>query len=285
MDGQFHLFPSLPPELRLHIWSLAVMDRENTAGANFFTIYHRASHSWKHHKGSYSLADSGLWEACHDSRDMMKRMETQLCSKSSPLVTLSHLGRVPMTAIVTDHCGETRRFTVLPGEDLFVFDLGEYFEASLDFPCFVESITTRTGRGRLDLCRNVAFELDESWFEFTRGHQIDYESLLMVEFVIRAALEMRSNSTIYLIDYALRPRAKDVQPSGAVFQTTRGRFVEFVNEKEWGFDVDDNPLDLRRFYGALYFICVVNREIFMRANSPPGRPEYANVALLGWAPN
>lgn len=72
---------------------------------------------------SGSMEDSGLWEACSESRLEMQR---KFPTPRQPNGNGGWLDRrkdhqTPEQGLVADQCGVTRRFTFMPPTDLFVF--------------------------------------------------------------------------------------------------------------------------------------------------------------------
>ncbi|KAM3556865.1 hypothetical protein ARSEF4850_005339 [Beauveria asiatica] len=145
MANSFHPFSRLPEYLRNMIWTAAVWDR-SVSSANFFTIlpssggYLASSPrvhlgppmsteheckccwdvgSWELTMGSGCMADSGLWEACHESRAVMRRMYP----------TAQGYDGETATGLATDRRGITRRYTFVPSRDVLNIGLYNFINA------------------------------------------------------------------------------------------------------------------------------------------------------------
>ncbi|KAM3511037.1 hypothetical protein MY11210_005314 [Beauveria gryllotalpidicola] len=204
MANTFHPFSRLPPELRKMIWKMAVWNR-SVSSANFFTILpaggaylatsprvrlgpptrngnvcYCGAHgsSWECTMGSGCMVDSGLWEACQESRALMK----------FTYPTAQQYDGKTATGLATDQRGVTRRYTFMPSRDLLVlgtenfitafrnpdreidcvFDVPRATNSSVVSPFSVPSSAISGARGtprppRLSDIRRIAVALDPDW--------------------------------------------------------------------------------------------------------------------------
>lgn len=304
MITTFHLFPLLPPELRLKIWHLATVDR-SLARANLFSIHpsgtdsfatsnhsayfgppfcgHGCSHdaeycmTWEHHRGCASLADSGLWDACQDSRNIMYQMRKRLTEAGRPTR--------PITAIATDAQQDTRRFTFLPSKDVFIFDLLNYYQA-VKHHCWIDA-PFNFSRKLVRLFEHIAFEFDIKWFEGQNCSTYTEEGRLARELLVKLALDLTEDTTIYLIDYRLcrhaTPPREHLQMDTSVFHGLNGRFIEVIEEDGWGYVCDNPPIPsavrlMREVWTSVHSATywVMDREMACR---------HARLALLAWEPD
>ncbi|RSM01994.1 hypothetical protein CDV31_011077 [Fusarium ambrosium] len=148
MDDTFHYFTELPSELRDQIWNLAI--RPARPGVQIFKLYSPET------KGSvgnamdvvfdyYSiydnyriavpdcddknqstyLIDGALWNTCKESRRVM---EQEFKSTRGSREMVSHMPEqreqdAPAIGYFKNQAGDTRYLTVLPHQDLFLFQL------------------------------------------------------------------------------------------------------------------------------------------------------------------
>ncbi|KAM3501621.1 hypothetical protein MY10362_005403 [Beauveria mimosiformis] len=193
MATTFHPFSRLPEDLRNMIWKAAVWDR-SVSSANFFTILPSSGAylatsprvrlgpptltenvcncrwqvgSWEFTMGSGCMMDSGLWEACHESRAVMKlRYPT----------AQGHDGETA-TGLATDQRGITRRYTFVPSRDVLVIGLYNFIHAfqnpDREIDC-VFNVPPATNNSvvspllRLSDLRHIAVWLDRDWERIDR---------------------------------------------------------------------------------------------------------------------
>ncbi|OAA37085.1 hypothetical protein BBO_07784 [Beauveria brongniartii RCEF 3172] len=234
MANTFHPFSRLPADLRHMIWKAAVWDR-SVSSANFFTILpssgaylatsprvrlgpptltdnvcncHRHVGSWKFAMGSGCMVDSGLWEACYESRAVMKLRYP----------TAQGYDGETATGLATDLRGITRRYTFVPSRDVLVIGLYNFIHAfqnpdreidcvfdvppatnnSVVLPFSVLPSTIFGAQGnhptrlRLGDMRHIAVWLDRDW------EQIDRRKIEIIDLFAAITRILHSDTVFYL---------------------------------------------------------------------------------------
>ncbi|KAK8150055.1 hypothetical protein G3M48_004434 [Beauveria asiatica] len=234
MANSFHLFSRLPEYVRNMIWKAAVWDR-SVSSANFFTILPsggaylassprvhlgppmgteqeckccRDVGSWELTMGSGCMADSGLWEACHESRAVMRRMYP----------TAQGYDGETATGLATDRRGITRRYTFVPSRDVLniglynfihafknpdreidcVFDVPPATNNSVVSPFSVPLSTIFGAQGnhprrlRLSDMRHIAVWLDRDW------ERIDRRKMEIIDLFVAITRILHPDTIFYL---------------------------------------------------------------------------------------
>ncbi|KAJ2967004.1 hypothetical protein NQ176_g9877 [Zarea fungicola] len=315
MTTTFHPFPLLPPELRLKIWELAIRDTD-VAGVNFVELdwhetlplpnglvatgHHNrrpgllpASCAMKRqpcdhcdygptrgkclrkNKSSY-LYDSGLWDACRESRHVMflklrgskRRLQRDEDAARSAHATLAFEG---------EDDNSSRHFTLFPRSDLFFMLHG------------VGHASGRKKRNRyLDTCfgprhhtlqdvQHFAMNFNPVWGEERYGdHPASMQWFLAI-----GAGGLKSHVTLYVVDRRL-VRRQEVPASSLlrherVFHASNGVYVEIKDEDEWCYS-EDGKVDLHP--PIFEFMREINDYVDEAAED-----EHARISILGWVPN
>lgn len=311
MSATFHLFPLLPPELRLKIWNLAIRDYSRK-GVHFFGIdsrtgrrhgdllalkptecgktcndcadecdddsYHPFSETLSHGNKSSHFIDSGLWDTCYESRQVM----IQRFGRVTPRL---HFGLVNETAYATygyfDVNGETRHITFSPYQDLFVMTAHEFYYAterhySLDLLFGPMRLTSES-------MHHFGLEMAPSWY--SEGWS-SLQCRQIRKWVMDAMMELPERVTIYFIDYRLRlEEASRTEQENEVFYANSGRFIEVQEADNW--DYDDGMIWLKRRH-CFYFIDKLKEEIAEKILQYYGRSwytEFPKLAVLAWVPD
>ncbi|KAM0666448.1 hypothetical protein ACQRIT_005218 [Beauveria bassiana] len=262
MANTFHPFSRLPADLRDMIWKAAVWDRSRSS-ANFFTIlpsdgeflgrsprvrlgpptrtgrvcnYRQQVGSWESTMGSGCMVDSGLWEACHESRAVMKRMYP----------TAQGYDGETATGLVTDRRGVTQRYTFVPSRDMLVIGLHNFIHAFWDpdreidcvfdvppatnnsavSPFSVPPSTisgaqeTQPRRLRLRDMRHITVLLDRDW------ERVDRRSIATIDFFAAITASLRPDIIFYLCwrDIGHVGNNQAVGDKNARFYTENGYF-------------------------------------------------------------
>lgn len=200
--SQFQLFAKLPKELRDMIWDAAI--RDNSPAAHFFchgaldpnfTVnperrVHATSgrnrrkyrfglsapqsspnneYSWVGGNPSAYMIDSGLWTACWESRERMKRHFQPEKATSGPLDRQGRLlSDAPVTLPFRRDKGERQYLTIRPSEDLLCLQSAKrpalYCNLLANLPTFRRPRPDGVG-WESTIPRNVAIEFDPLCFE------------------------------------------------------------------------------------------------------------------------
>ncbi|PMB73410.1 hypothetical protein BM221_000831 [Beauveria bassiana] len=253
MANSFHLFPSLPPEIRLRVWEGAVVDRRASQGpmtcAPHRNDCNQVDLSWQHGAKSTSEQDSSLWVTCRESRHVMKQMMKKLNrDQNAPSggAGLSSAGGQSQrtggfasasTGISTDDRSEKRRFTFVPDRDLFVFCPRNLLCYSLSFRLRLEDIDcVRPGeRSSMDCINKFAFEIGTHW-------RTKHDKARITHICQRMAWGREKARIFYFIDYRLRHRKGSIadRQTTTAFQAVAGRFFEVKNDGSWGYSAEDS---------------------------------------------
>ncbi|KAH8760578.1 hypothetical protein F5883DRAFT_647663 [Diaporthe sp. PMI_573] len=282
--AQFHSFTDLPKELRDQIWDMAI--RDDDPAVHLFTIYDaekdhdsvvnpakkvhatRASYdpsfyvgfaaprcrasgqlSWTDGNISTYLTDSGLWTACHESRDRMLRRFRP--SETSPQASPQHMpldrGSVweirdkPTASInmefIRDN-GEHQCLTIQPSADLILLQLPENSNISWDssnhwywiedFPSFRWHTNERYWIS--SRIKNVAVEYDPAWAIF--DPRKEYGPFRGVTGGFSEVDEICGLENFWFIDYSLKRKYKSDNCERQTFRAGRLTFIE-VNSMDY----------------------------------------------------
>ncbi|KAL6695572.1 hypothetical protein J3F84DRAFT_395056 [Trichoderma pleuroticola] len=285
MSWKFHQFTNLPTELRLKIWNHGLQPiSPSRHRAHFFSVtnynedgdalkklrvqchlgsdcetnhgseYCLAapkfgdSHSWTNNNPSAYLWDYGMWNACHESREVIeKHYKMNYWTVKLSQDQISIFDHQPLDAYVPfiyPHNGGSYCFAIHPNRDLVCLQpvnastVGYYRENSFfmeDF-CMVDY-----GLGMRGL-PNLALEYDPSWCDgIEKIHDPFY---LFVEMsprglFVRTLVWMVDDSPnyqmLYLIDYNLKDNDKGSHASSKkqkVFNGIDRRFIEASPDSE-----------------------------------------------------
>ncbi|KAJ2978617.1 hypothetical protein NQ176_g3716 [Zarea fungicola] len=277
MSETFDLFPLLPSELRLRTWQLSIRDT-GLAGVNYCDLGLKRSRAIEecifippntrfpnalspstcktlHVKGctacidkgsrgcfhgntSSYLVDSGLWDACKESRQVMLEKFGRLCKRMPPAA--GDVSSADATFAFQLGNGGVRHATVLYGRDLFIISPLDLYHAVKTDP-FVNWCFGSTHRcPALGDLRYFGVPLDLGWDD--RQYSFVKASLC---FIIS---DRKSDMTVYLIDYKLQRRDRRLSPSEArppqhdarVFHASNGKFIEVLDLEDWNDGFDDN---------------------------------------------
>ncbi|KAK8147176.1 hypothetical protein G3M48_002017 [Beauveria asiatica] len=140
------------------------------------------------------------------------------------------------TGISTDDHGETRRFTIVPTRDLFIFCTRRFFGFRLEPGLKLDIDCVLPGeRLSLSCINHFAFEADDHW---PRKDDISEIASAFHEITTQKA----RTPIFYLIDYRLcrqkRPTAD--RQTTTVFQAVGGRFFDAEQDGSWGYNAVDS---------------------------------------------
>lgn len=249
--------------------------------------------SWDHDRGSSALADSGLWDACRESRQAMFKMLGDLVwvTAAGTIDPAPYPGNpyfVPATGIATDSWWETRRFSFLPAMDLFVFDPQNLCDAASKITlidCAHHDDLPRI----LGFCRNIAFEIDQKWLAHVPHPDWDMDKRRAINAIVKSLIYLPRRSPFYLIDYGLVRRTTRAIAGGGdggqVFHAANGRFVQVFNDGTWERKFD-NPDDAGNYQSVFSLILRLERKLGRALGDGNGQ-DAANpgFAVLAWEPN
>lgn len=283
--ARFHPFKDLPKELRDRIWDTAI--RDECPAVHFFTLYdaqadppsvvqpskkvHATSASyvpefylglaaprcrgsdqlsWTDGNISTYLTDSGLWTACHESRERMLRYFRP--SETSPQVsklmpvdwrTVQEICNQPTASInmefIRDN-GERQYLTVRLSTDLLCLRLPEnsniswnsrhHWERIQDFPLF--RWHSHSWHWESSYIMNVAVEYDPAWEKF--HPRKDYGPFRGVTDGFSKVNEIHGLITFWFIDYRLRRKYKSDNCERKTFRAGKLTFIEVTStDYEW----------------------------------------------------
>ncbi|KAH8882202.1 hypothetical protein GQ53DRAFT_463394 [Thozetella sp. PMI_491] len=282
--AEFHLFPNLPKELRDLIWESAI--RPDRPSAHFFTLCYDGkesmrtqvlanwasryqnwklqlscpqfsstafgSYSWTDGNPSAYLLDSGLWTACRESRDAMRRYHRlgrrpeRDAEEAAPETTPTGPRALPRPTLACSKGLIHDRFlTVDPARDLLCI------QPELTYAPISKTALAWIPLQNFQDFQNIAIEFSSSGFS---GLTIcgSSPSLHWLNFALRKY--GRSEAALWLIDYTLRPtRGRWVGPGAraepfpgrAVFYGHDRRYVEVIQgDDAWSRPPAANPFDL-----------------------------------------
>lgn len=287
--ARFHLFTDLPKELRDEIWDMAI--RDDKAAVHFFTIYddywdsdsvvnpamkvHAARDpditwtnigfaaprprgsdqlSWTEGNVSTYMADSGLWTACHESRERMLRHFRP--SETSPQLskrmkvdweTADRICNRPTASVnmefIRDN-GERQYLTIRPSTDLICLQLPKnsniewssrgHWEDIERFPLFRWHIHEPRGRKWSSSCiAHVAVEYDPAWENY--DPRTSYGPFTGVTDGFSKVDEIHGLRTFWFIDYRLtRKYQSDHGEERQTFCAGNLTFIEVdASDYEW----------------------------------------------------
>lgn len=307
--AQFHPFPNLPKELRDSIWDMAI--RSDDPGVHFFTIYDACNDppsvvnpskrvhvteepfvvrfrigfaaprprrqesnqlSWTDGNLSTYLTDSGLWTACHQSRERMLRhfrpSETspQISQKPLDERTVEEICKKPTASInmgfISDN-SERQYLTIRPTIDLICLQLPEnsniswdsddHWESIQDFPLF--RWHGDGGYWHSSYIKNIAAEYNPAWETF--DPKKDLGPFRHVS-GFRNVDEVHGLETFWFIDYRLTRKYKSDDCKRQTFRAGKLTFIE-VDWGDWEWcscpkegwrclgGCDQNPAALEKF--------------------------------------
>jgi hypothetical protein len=189
------------------------------------------------------LADSGLWTACHESRDAMERRFRM--AEWRPKVTEFRrgartwgLGRTaPATTVFLDKNEQIRQLVFYPNADLIILQPFDY--ETLDWDGFLYDIPFFNPDWGYHP-RNIAFEFDPEWdFNYPLRHESPYSESPSLNSVFKFLLRYRCRDiNIWFIDYRLRRRPGSTSTDRftkrrQVFHASNRHFIEVCDNMEW----------------------------------------------------
>ncbi|QYS99676.1 hypothetical protein H0G86_006796 [Trichoderma simmonsii] len=274
MPSKFHQFANLPFELRLKIWNHALQPiGPSRPRAHFFSVTNYEedgdalkklrvqchlgsdceinhgttyclaapkfgdSHSWINNNPSAYLLDYGMWNACHESREVIeKHYKMNYWTAKLRQGRSSINDNQPMGACVPfiyPHSGGSCCFAIHPNRDLVCIQpvnastVGFYRENPLfieDF-CMVDYMTGMRG------FPNLALEYDPSWcdgLDEAMQPKVLFEEMSPRGLFVRIIVWMVKNyyspnlKMLYLIDYNLK---RDTPENSHAFMLSKKRKV------------------------------------------------------------
>lgn len=277
----FHSFSQLPPEIKYTIWEYAARDVRR--GAHFFS----AASNWRGpttttflgsddifgfplaapkaldtpdavqdrvegNPSSY-IVDAGLWTACWDSRNVMKKRYQEL----GGLVKIPFgWAMAPFSSGHITHNDEYRAYQLCPTEDLFCIQLSGPTVPRCVMPTFRLSKSLRP-----TAIMNVALEYDPAWIDVSghttlslRGEENPRGCFIRTLCAVSARFAP-AGFEFWLIDRTIRKRNKpvsiympsygddsdedieEVQTKPRIFQGHGRRYVEVRDLSECEYDV------------------------------------------------
>ncbi|KAK0758151.1 hypothetical protein N5P37_009452 [Trichoderma harzianum] len=286
MPSEFHQFANLPTELRLKIWKHALQPiSPSRPRAHFFSVTNYKedgdtlkklrvqchlgsdceinhgttyclaapkfgdSHSWTNNNPSAYLLDYGMWNACHESREVIEKHY-----KMNHWTAKFRQGRSSMddnqpvdacVPFIYPHSSGSWCFAIHPNQDLVCLQpinagtVGYYREN----PYFIEDFCMVDYAIGMRGFPNLALEYDSSWYDGLdeiRNPNVLFEEMsprgLFVRIIVWMVESYSRNQTLYLIDYNLkRTRTEDshaLSNKRKVFSSIDRRFVEA--SPNWG---------------------------------------------------
>ncbi|RSL42164.1 hypothetical protein CEP54_015580 [Fusarium duplospermum] len=237
MSGTFHCFNQLPWELKNMIWNFAL--RPSRPGVQIFNLHNREtdgpvenemdvavhdSYPYSNYRiavpncdnnnPSTYLLDGGLWTACKESRLVMERRYKSPRGSCQMVKNMQDKQPdAPATGYFKDHDGGSRYFTVLPRQDLFLFQLNN--PATIDWEWLNEEIplgsSTCGYRGR----RNIALEYKPEWGLQLGKNMAFLHTLAIVKTFVRMAIDSESYVFIWIVDYNLKRKRSVVRSTSS----------------------------------------------------------------------
>ncbi|KAF4464125.1 hypothetical protein FALBO_9038 [Fusarium albosuccineum] len=327
MNDIFHHFGDLPKELRDEIWNLAVRPdrpgahifklydkrnetvhekkRVNSSYCNLAT-YRLAAPSCKKHaevgkicesgnttqsrRGnnmSTYIIDGGLWTACKESRETMKRrfkpqQQNQTQTGFEPLAErYEDFPFVPATSFFPGgDGGNDWFFTVVPHRDLFVL---QHPDLSLEWERLGACLPFRTTINGYRGMDNLAFEYNPEWGVETEDGDEAFDILLRV---VNAALDLYPSIKIWFLDHNLRRErgapTEDQSEEGAIFYASDRRFRE-VNHATKGWRYIDQRPERTTSLGFIYKLeDLIQDEWDWWEYHEGSFVQTCEVGLLGW---
>lgn len=248
--SQFHYFEALPKELRLDIWQMATIN--NTARImNTVEIVQqdpeqegrllpeaKLSCGWCQREVGESLdheicfmnaINYGLWNACPESREVVRRLASRRIKGAGPSIEqdgasslADHQARVE-GASITRYCFSTRFDFVACKPNDFVYLTSDYWRFARRYSSTWVDFRT---------LRHVVLEFHYFWTF------IAVDATEMVMKLYRLANILHRDAIIYLADYRLKrksPRRLPLELDG-VIHTANGCYVEITlaNHRDYG---------------------------------------------------
>ncbi|KAK4151615.1 hypothetical protein C8A00DRAFT_35707 [Chaetomidium leptoderma] len=287
----FHSFPRLPKELRDAIWALAI--RPEQPSAHFFTIFDSSkddewtelsklaiSHplvsrcslaapecvldgpaqrqsSWVRGNRSAYLMDSGLWTACTESREAIRRRfkvaERDMKGAAVDLETYRETHPDAPASVSFTSDGERRCCLTHPRTDLFLLRPFNATTANweyLDIRVPIFGLIELEGF-HVDYVGHVAIDYDPDWL---RGEhrdmpmwQYSWASPGTIGFAIRAATDHLSwAENLWFVDYRIRRRPGGVLPTAGSRRQFHGNGCKFTEVQKGDAGWELNNLDWER---------------------------------------
>ncbi|KAL1853094.1 hypothetical protein Daus18300_011922 [Diaporthe australafricana] len=283
--AQFNHFDDLPKELRDQIWDMAI--RNDKPAVHFFTVYdvwndsdsvvdpakkvhatadpyyhipmfrtglaaprdpRGAKLSWTDGNISTYLTDSGLWTACHESRERMVRHFKPY--KTSPLIsrhipvnlrTVRQICDKPTASVNMGFIGDDNKrqyLTVRPHTDLICLQLPKNSNISYDKGGFdwkaignFPSFRWHSGQGlwHSSDIHSVAVEYDPAWEDCDPR-----KGFAGVSHAFTHVGEIQGLMEFWFIDYRLTRKYKPERPWQRTFHAGKLTFIEVSwGDPEW----------------------------------------------------
>ncbi|KAF4463123.1 hypothetical protein FALBO_10046 [Fusarium albosuccineum] len=278
--AKFHLFPVLPCELRLKIWELAVRPNDGKRGLHYFAISNSGRNihpsfrlvATSYQNSRYAIAapsrsplgrlisgapvnssaylwDAGLWTACKESREVMKRdFKVRQWAEKHPRgawkdpVMRRHYdnemacGRdcsFSATATVLDY-HEQWQLTVQPLVDLFCIDVRSLHLCARQWADAIASFPfPRWWQGNTSV-RHIALEFDPRWNDFNQTITSIYHEDSARGFIVHnlwtTGEPLAPKVDTWLIDRRVRWRSLEDRPA-QVFYDCGEEYVEISPEQ------------------------------------------------------
>lgn len=331
MDGTFHRFPELPWELRDQIWNLAI--RPARPGVQVFKMYSPEKDKIYNPEkdkmisnamdvvfdyysvySDYRIAvpdrddnnlstyciDGALWNTCKEPRRVIERKFKSPRGSREMVSLIDEQGEpdAPATGYFKDYDGATQYLTVLPNQDLFLFQLedpGTIGWGNLDTEVPLCSPTWGF-KGR----RDIALEYKPEWgLQLGKGMAELYHEPPIIQELVRMAIDSYNPSTIWLVDYNLRCKQGVAMEEGIeeprVFYARDRRLVqvdclthpwqqfEYIEEVE--VEEDEANEYLKDNSSSITFANTAHHAAFLQWDCWEQHNNYpCSIGLLGWEP-
>ncbi|UPK92455.1 hypothetical protein LCI18_003390 [Fusarium solani-melongenae] len=198
------------------------------------------------------------------------------------------------TGYFKDHNGISHYFTVLPYQDLFLFQLKD--PAKIDLEQLPGEIPLGASIWKFHGLLNIALEFKPEWGLQLGSRNNTYKILPIIDTFARMAMALGASSCIWLVDYNIRRKqvlaGEEASTSNKTLYARDQRLVEVVPE-EWE-HVDEAEIRedaSNGFFGnscsSITFVDDVNRVALYRSHSQRNSwdtlHEYpCQIRLLGW---
>ncbi|RMJ17703.1 hypothetical protein CDV36_002594 [Fusarium kuroshium] len=295
MNDTFHYFTELPSELGNQIWNLAIRPARpgvqifklyspETKGSvgnamdvvfDYYSIYDNyriAVPNCDDKNQSTYLIDGALWNTCKESRRVMDHMPEQREQDA------------PAIGYFKNHAGDTRYLTVLPHQDLFLFQLKD--PATIDWERLDMEILLGSSTWGFQGRRNIALEYKTEWGLQLGKNMAELYNVPIIGNIIRMAIDSEASLAIWLVDYNLR-RKRNVAASISngekprTFYARNHRLIEYIEEVE--VEEDDSNEFLKEISNSITFADTVHEAAINQRESWESHNKYpCPIGLLGW---
>lgn len=230
-------------------------------------------------KSSY-LFDSGLWDACKESRAVMlgrfrgPKRQLQPEDEWDEAVWPAHA-----TSAFISKGNSVRHFTMFPGRDLFFVESAELLRAAGGEKELCMDTCLDPKRHYLDDLQHFATRFNPVWDNEER--QGSSPAYMQIWLTFAASLLKGDGQTLYIVDKRL-VRRQEVPASSLlryedVFHASDGIYVDIEEEEEWCYS-EDGKVTLNP--PIFEFINTINDYVDQHVAG-----DSALISLLGWEPN